>query len=292
VQQPGSVMAGSNLAPTMVVNIKDQNGVLDTAFNLQVSLSIATGPAGALLAGTTTVTAHNGVATFSNLKITRAGNYMLTASIGGGILTHTSQITINPAPAAKSVVTATAAASWQFEPFASSVVINLTDQFGNPITAGSPTMTVAISSGPVGAVLTGMRTVPVIAGHATFRNLSLSLPGIYHLVFTSNTGESVISPVEIVSIPARRYTLNGAAISQQTLLFQQFRNAPIFINQGPPSIVSPSAIAGTFGFDAAAPFFAIAASSQASGINSFGQSLFSSLFVSNPDLLEQLLNLE
>ena len=48
----------------------------------RVTLTIATGPAGATLGGTTTVAAQNGVATFSNLNVSEAGAYILVASDG------------------------------------------------------------------------------------------------------------------------------------------------------------------------------------------------------------------
>ena len=66
--------------------VVDANGNTITTNNSQlVTLSIASGPAGTKLLGTTTVRAVNGVADFTNLTLSLAGTYTLTAT--GGALT-------------------------------------------------------------------------------------------------------------------------------------------------------------------------------------------------------------
>jgi hypothetical protein len=68
------------------VAVVDAKGNTITTNNTQlVTLAIASGPAGAQLLGTTTVRAVNGVADFTNLTLSLAGNYTLTAT--GGTLT-------------------------------------------------------------------------------------------------------------------------------------------------------------------------------------------------------------
>jgi hypothetical protein len=60
------------------VTIEDQYGNVETMDTSDVMLSVASGPG--TLGGTTTVAAVNGVATFSNLLITQAGSYTLSAA--------------------------------------------------------------------------------------------------------------------------------------------------------------------------------------------------------------------
>jgi hypothetical protein len=62
-----------------------------------VTLAIASGPSGAVLGGTTTVAAVNGVATFTNLTLNLAGTYTLKAT--GGTLTPnvSNKFVISPA---------------------------------------------------------------------------------------------------------------------------------------------------------------------------------------------------
>ena len=66
----------------VVVSLEDQFGNLATNSSADVTLGIASGPAGATLGGTPTVAVSGGQATFSDLQLTEAGKYRLVASEG------------------------------------------------------------------------------------------------------------------------------------------------------------------------------------------------------------------
>jgi hypothetical protein len=84
--QPSNAVVGQPIGPAITVAVVDAKGNMVTTNNTQlVTLSIASGPAGAQLLGTTTVRAINGVADFTNLTLSLAGTYTLTAT--GGALT-------------------------------------------------------------------------------------------------------------------------------------------------------------------------------------------------------------
>ena len=84
--QPSNAVVGQPISPAITVAVVDAKGNTITTNNTQlVTLSIASGPAGAQLLGTTTVRAVNGVADFTNLTLSLAGTYTLTAT--GGTLT-------------------------------------------------------------------------------------------------------------------------------------------------------------------------------------------------------------
>jgi hypothetical protein len=84
--QPSNAVVGHSISPAITVAVVDAKGNTITTNNSQlVTLSIASGPKGAQLLGTTTVRAVNGVADFTNLTLSLAGNYTLTAT--GGTLT-------------------------------------------------------------------------------------------------------------------------------------------------------------------------------------------------------------
>ena len=84
--QPSNAVVGQPISPAITVAVVDAKGNTITADNTQlVTLAIASGPAGAELLGTTTVRAVNGVADFTNLALSLAGTYTLTAT--GGALT-------------------------------------------------------------------------------------------------------------------------------------------------------------------------------------------------------------
>ena len=83
-QTPTSVVANSQFSVT--VTALDNFGNVATSYSGSVSVSIAIGVAGATLSGTTTVSAVNGVATFTDLAIDKPGtNYQLEA-FGTGIV--------------------------------------------------------------------------------------------------------------------------------------------------------------------------------------------------------------
>ncbi len=96
--QPSNAVVGQPISPAITVAVVDAKGNTITTNNTQlVTLAIASGPAGAKLLGTTTVRAVNGVADFTNLSLSLAGTYTLTAT--GGTLTpdFSNEFTIAPA---------------------------------------------------------------------------------------------------------------------------------------------------------------------------------------------------
>src|SRR5205823_749719 len=81
--QPGSADPGMALSPQPAVRALDATGTLAASFSGPISLSLGMNPGGATLGGITTVNAVNGVATFSDLSASAAGNgYTLVASSG------------------------------------------------------------------------------------------------------------------------------------------------------------------------------------------------------------------
>jgi Chitobiase/beta-hexosaminidase C-terminal domain len=78
IVQPSNVLTGTAIAPAVQVAIQDANGKTVTADSSPVKLALAGSSTN--LAGTVTVPAQNGVATFSNLTVSTAGNYALSAT--------------------------------------------------------------------------------------------------------------------------------------------------------------------------------------------------------------------
>jgi uncharacterized delta-60 repeat protein len=77
---PTSITTGA-LGP-VTVDVEDGNGNLLSSDNSDVTIFVTTSATGALLTGTTTVAAVNGVATFSDLSLGTAGSYTATATDG------------------------------------------------------------------------------------------------------------------------------------------------------------------------------------------------------------------
>src|SRR5437763_1148162 len=147
---PSNVAAGAHITPALQVEVRDQFGNRVTAATAGITLAIGTNPS----SGALTVTprnAVNGVATFDDASIDKAGSgYTLVASSGG----------LHPATSAQFNVTAAAATS--IAPSAGNnpaatvgtavttpPAVIVRDQFNNPVAGVSVTFTPAVGSGSV-----------------------------------------------------------------------------------------------------------------------------------------------
>src|SRR6185437_3247089 len=97
--QPSNTTSGAVITPAVKVEVRDANGNLVTSSSASVTLAIGTNPSSGTLSGTKTVAAVNGVATFSNLSVNKAGTgYTLAASASGltGDTSNSFNITAGP----------------------------------------------------------------------------------------------------------------------------------------------------------------------------------------------------
>ncbi len=84
--QPVNTAGGAAINPAVQAAVEDQFGnVLTTDQTDQVTVTVASGPGSFTAGSTTTVTVHNGVATFSNLILNTAGTYKLAESATGSL---------------------------------------------------------------------------------------------------------------------------------------------------------------------------------------------------------------
>ena len=188
--QPSSAAAGAANSPAMQVAVQDAQGNPVTTATTSITLAIGTNPGSGTLAGTTTVAAVNGVATFANLSINNPGTgYTLTASATGlmGATSNAFNITLSVGPAAKLVFTAqpsTAAAGAAITP---AVQVAVQDAQGNSVTTATTSITVAIGTNPASGTLSGTTTVAAVNGVATFANLNINNPGTGYTLTASAT---------------------------------------------------------------------------------------------------------
>jgi uncharacterized delta-60 repeat protein len=217
-QQPVGTTAQVTLAP-VIVNVRDSHGQPLSSDTSTVTLSVASGPAGAVLGGTTTVAAVGGVATFNNLFLSVPGTgYTLMATDGGDVPATTTAFNIT-APAANIVVfTQQPLDTMTIDPLAP-VIVSIEDSTGTVLTTATSSVTLAIASGPTGATLAGTTTVTAVNGVATFIGLSISTPGTYTLSATTSvasTGTSatfkITAPVETVGGLNPTFANKGLAV--------------------------------------------------------------------------------
>jgi hypothetical protein len=162
--------AGSTFGTT--IQVLDQNG--NPLSGVSVTLGISSGTLGGTLTATTD---SSGDAVFTNLSETAAGNYELTASVGGLSPVSSGVFTVTPAAATKlAFVTpppSSITAGSKFSP-----VVQLVDQYGNAVDKSGVSVSLKLSSG----TLAGTTTVSTNAsGQAVFSNLTEHVAGNYTL---------------------------------------------------------------------------------------------------------------
>ncbi len=172
ISEPASqITAGSPFG--LRVAIESSGGSVDTIAQGSISLSIASGPAGAGLSGSTSATIVNGVATFSGLVLTTAGaNYTLAASTSGASPATTSEFSVAPAAPYRLAIVSSPATATAGSAFTVRAAIE--DQYGNEVTGNTESISLVIASGPSNAVLGGTTSAQAASGIATFSGLLLT----------------------------------------------------------------------------------------------------------------------
>ena len=173
---PAGANAGSSLSP-VVVQIQDSITGHPIATNgIPVTISLASGK-GTLSGTLTQLTDPTGKATFSNLSVNLVGSKTLRASAPAITATTSSSFTISPAaPAQLALLTSTPSPQIANRAFSPPPVIQVLDQFGNPVPTSTSPITARLSSSGGGS-LGGTTTVNVngTSGSASFTNLVYTL---------------------------------------------------------------------------------------------------------------------
>ena len=175
--QPSSTAAGASIAPAVKVSVEDANGNVVTSDGSSVTVAIGANPGSGTLGGTATMVAVNGVATFSNLSIDKAGTgYTLTAaddSLTGGTSGSFNVIGV----ASKLAFTAQPSSAAVGASIAPAVKVSVEDANGNVVASDGSSVTIAIGTNPGSGTLGGTLTVTAINGVATFSDLSINKAG-------------------------------------------------------------------------------------------------------------------
>ena len=178
--QPTLTTAGATIAPAIQVTALDALGNRASGFtgNVTAVITAGTGATGAILAGTSTVQAVGGVATFSTLNIDKSGvGYTLSAT-ATGLLPATSEtfdVAVGqPSHLAFTVQPRTSPAGAKLSP---ALQVTVRDPQGNTATGFSGNVTLAFGNNPAGGTLSGTKTVAAVAGVASFGTLSIDRAG-------------------------------------------------------------------------------------------------------------------
>jgi hypothetical protein len=94
--QPGSANVGQVLSAVQVT-ASDSLGGIDSTFTGTITVTLGSNSTGAALGGTKSVPATNGIASFTNLSVDKAGTYTLVASASGAKSVTSSAFSITTA---------------------------------------------------------------------------------------------------------------------------------------------------------------------------------------------------
>jgi hypothetical protein len=202
VSQPGDITAGALIGSPMRVAVEDASGHTVTGASNLVTLSIQL-DTGAALAGISTTTAVNGIATFPDLRVTRAASgYTLKAEAAGLTQATSIPFTVAPGPAARLLFArppGSAAAGAVLTP---PIEVVAQDSFGNRATGFRDSVTVMLGEDPGTDTLSGTTVVAAVAGLATFSNLSITPARPRYTLIATARGRSVTSaPFAVTSGP-------------------------------------------------------------------------------------------
>ncbi|HEX8453305.1 MAG TPA: Ig-like domain-containing protein [Longimicrobium sp.] len=187
VQQPSNTVAGASITPAVTVAIQDANGNTVTTATDNVTIAIGNNPASGTLSGTATVAAVNGIATFSDLSINKAGaGYTLAASSGSLTGATSGPFDITPGAPAALAFTVQPSNVVASAPITPAVQVSIVDANGNLVTTATDNVTIAIGTNPSGGTLSGTTTVAAVNGVATFSNLSINLVGTGYTLTASS----------------------------------------------------------------------------------------------------------
>ena len=158
-----------------------------TEGGLPVTISLADNPTDAVLSGTLTVNAVNGVATFSDIKVNEAGvGYTLRATSGSLSPALSAPFAIVAGTASRLIIATQPPATAQSGvPLAVQPRIQIRDAGGNDVAQAGVQVTVALEG--TGATLGGTLSVSTDAeGLATFTGLVITgSAGVYTLLFAA-----------------------------------------------------------------------------------------------------------
>lgn len=190
--QPGGGLAGAAFG--LVVTAQDASGDVATSFTGNVSLALGTHPGGVSLAGTTSVSAVAGVATFTNLSVTTAfAGYTIVANSGGVTSSTSSAFNIDAAAPATISISGGSPQSGAIATLLSKLLsVTVVDSYSNPVPNVTVTWAVVTGGGSLGSsiaqtnasgVATNTWTLGLLVGQ---QSVSATAAGLTPVTFVAN----------------------------------------------------------------------------------------------------------
>jgi hypothetical protein len=190
ITQPSTTPAFEHITPAPEVLVTDAFGHVVTEQSVTITMALGNNPTGASLSGDKTRgTGDDGIATFPDLELNRAGTgYTLVASLEGVPSATSAPFDITSRTAVALTVETQPTDETAGEPITPFVRVSVRDDLGNILETDARDITIAINTGVSGATLGGSKTVAAVDGIATFSNLTLDKMGEYTLVASTTGG--------------------------------------------------------------------------------------------------------
>lgn len=186
--QPSTATAGVVFTP-ITVAIEDPSGHPVASATNAVTVALGANQGGATLLGTTTVTAVNGIATFQDLSIEKAGTGYTLVAFSDSVMRATSvPFAIDRAAPAQLAFAVQPGATEYTQPITPAIQVAIQDAFGNPEPNATSVITIAIGTNPNGGTLSGTIAATAVNGVATFPNLRLDRPASGYALAATATG--------------------------------------------------------------------------------------------------------
>jgi hypothetical protein len=191
-QVPAAATAGGLFDPPVMVAVQDAFGNAVTSNTSTITLSVSGGPSGFASGSTTSASAVNGLATFSNLILDAAGTYFLNAADGSLASAKSTNMTVNTAAASKLVIRQAPTTGTAGQALSPTLQVAIEDEFGNVI-SNTSTVSVAVNTGPAGIANNSVTSMAAVNGVATFSSLTFDTAGTYTVKVSDGSFTSAIS---------------------------------------------------------------------------------------------------
>ena len=228
--QPAGAVSGSALTTQPVVEIRDANGNRVTNSSLAVTAARAAGSA--TLGGTVTVSAVNGIATFTNLSLGGAGTgaHTLTFSTSTPALSVTSaSFTVTAgAPAALAAVSTLSQSAAAGTAVSAPPSVRVSDAGGNPVSGVAVTFAVAsgggstspASGGTVSTNASGLATLSswTLGTTAGANSVTATVAGLTGSPVTFNATGTAGAPAQLALTTQPAGAVSGSAFTTQPVV--------------------------------------------------------------------------
>lgn len=189
VAQPQGGTGGAVMSPDVHIAVQDASGNTISGSSGTISVTLAQKPPGGTLSGTTTDQVLNGIATFGNLIINKAGSgYTLSAKYASLPAAESSPFSINVGPGSALVFTTQPSRTEAGAAISPAVQVSVLDAGGNVVTTATQKITMSLGSNRAAATLSGTTTIAADKGVASFTNLSLDVVGQGYTLTAAGSG--------------------------------------------------------------------------------------------------------